>query len=449
MKALEFRVTGIPVRVEPVFFLIMGLLGFANSQTGIGVAVFMVVGGVSILLHELGHATAHRSFGAHPRVTLTGFGGVTVGPAHPRGRSLVVTLAGPIAGFVAALVGVALSHAVTSPSTVVSIAIDDLIWVNIVWGVFNLLPILPLDGGNVASDLFGARTARFLSVAGSVGLGLIGLYTGQIFLAFLAFYFGTQSLNALRFQRDRPQLERLDDARAALLRGDTKGAVEILGPVAAAPGSFPVEVTAAELLTWARLADNQPEEARAALATLRGGATRTSQLVQRSVELANGETTAPLAQAWVLCDDIVAAMIAARVVIGADALDRVIEELNGLPKSLPGPPKTNGYRALQLGLHHAGRFREAARVGDLLFFQDPAPLVAYNVACSWALAGETEEALAWLDRAVEKGFRDSALLDQDNNFDSIRDTDGFRALRSWMESGPTGDDPAQAAGGAG
>ncbi len=447
MKALEFRVSGIPVRVEPVFFLILAVLGWANSRTPTGIVVFMVVGGLSILLHELGHATAHRSFGAHPRVTLTGFGGVTVGPVHPRGRSLVVTLAGPIAGFVAALVGVALSHAVTGPSTVVKTAIDDLIWVNVLWGVFNLLPILPLDGGNLAADLFGSRSARVLSVAGAVGLGLLGLYTGQLFLAFLGFYFATQSLSSIRATRDRPELEQLDEARAALLRGDTDAAVDIVQRVAAAAGSFPVEVTAAELLAWARLAENQPEQARAALAALRGGVARTSQLVQRSVELANGEAPAALAPAWLSCNDIVAAMIGARVAVATGSLDRLIEEMNTLPKNLPGPPKTNAYRALQLGLHHAGRFREAARVGDLLFFQAPDPLVAYNVACSWALAGQTEEALAWLDRAVEKGFRDRALLDQDNNFDAIRDTDGFRALRSWMESGPPGDDSERAAGG--
>lgn len=442
MKALQFRVSGIPVKVEPVFFLIMGLLGWANTRNGaIGIVVFMVVGGGSILVHELGHATAYRSFGARPQVTLTGFGGVTVGPTQPRGRSLVVTLAGPGAGFTAAVIGAVLTQVVTSNSVVVKTALDDLIWVNVVWGVFNLLPILPLDGGNVAADLFGIRSARYLSVAGAIGLGVLGLYTGQIFLGFIAFYFGSQSLNALRAQRDRPQLEQLDEARAALLRGDSAKAVEIVQSVGP-PGSFPVEVTAAELLAWARLAANQPAEAQAALETLRGGVSRTSQLVQRMVGLANGDEDAPIAPAWVYCDDIVAAMVAARVVLAAGALDRVIEELNSLPKNLPGPPKANGYRALQLGLHHAGRFREAARVGDLLFFQDPAPLVAYNVACSWALAGQTEEALAWLDRAVEKGFRDSVLLDQDNNFDSIRDTDGFRALRSWMETGPPGDTEA-------
>jgi Zn-dependent protease len=446
MKALQFRISGIPVRVEPIFFLVMALLGWLNSRNAGLIPVFMVVGGASILLHELGHATAHRSFGAKPSITLTGFGGVTVGPVQPRGRSLVVTLAGPIAGFLAALVGVALSQTVNSSSDVVKAAIDDLIWVNIVWGIFNLLPILPLDGGNVAADLFGMRTARAMSVAGAAGLGLLGLFSGQIFLVFIALSFGSQSLNALRATRDRPQLQQLDEARGALLRNDTARAVELIEAVGP-PGSFAVEVTAAELLAWARLADNRPEDAQAALATLRGGVSRTTQLVQRTVALANGELDGPLAPGWVWCNDIVAAMVAARVVMAAGLLDRLIEELNTLPQ-LPGPPKTNGYRALQLGLHHAGRFREAARVGDLLFFQDPDPLVAYNVACSWALAGGTEEALAWLDRAVEHGFRDSALLDQDNNFDRIRETDGFRALRSWMETGPPGDDDSEQAAGA-
>ena len=73
-------------------------------------------------------------------------------------------------------------------------------------------------------------------------------------------------------------------------------------------------------------------------------------------------------------------------------------------------------------------------------------LVAYNVACSWALAEDTDQALTWLDRAVENGFRDTALIDHDNNFDQIRDTDGFRAVRSWMEAAPPGSATEDAAG---
>jgi Zn-dependent protease len=445
MKTLQFRVSGIPVRVEPIFFLVLGFLAWANGHTGVLIPVFMAVAGVSVLLHEFGHATAQRSFGAHPAITLTSFGGYTTGPVQPRGRSLVVSLAGPGAGFVVGILGVALSQVVTSDSRIVRTALDDLIWVNIIWGIFNLLPVLPLDGGHVAADLFGLHTARVLSVAGAGGLAILGLTRGAPFLAIMGFMLGSQSLNALRADRNRPQLQQLDEARAALLQGRTAEAVEKIEAAGAEPSSFEVEVTSAELLAWARLADGQPEDARAALDKLRGGVSRTSQLVQRMVDLAEGKQNEHLAPAFVYCDDVVAAMIASRMICAAGLLDRVLEEMRTLP-ALPGPPRNNGYRALQLGLHHAGRYRDAARVGGILFEAEPGPLVAYNVACSWALAGETESALAWLDRAVEKGFRDTALLDRDNNFDTIRDTDGFRALRSWMEADPPSGDSREATG---
>ena len=445
MKGLDFRVSGIPVRVEPIHIILLAVLGWASGHTGVLIVVFMVVAGLSVLAHELGHALAFRSFGAQPRITLSGFGGYTLGPPQPRGRSLVVSLAGPGAGFLVAVLGVALSQVMVSDSEIVETALEDLIYINLVWGVFNLLPILPLDGGHVAADLFGLRPAQVLSVAGAAGLGVLGLSMGAPFLLLMAFIFGSQSLNAMRADRDRPQLDQLDQARGDLLQGRYGEAVEKIEAAGSSPSSFTVEVTAAELLAWARLAQGQPEEARIALDKLRGGISRTTQLVQRMVSLAEGDQTEPLAPAFVYCDDVVAATIAARMVSAAGLVDRVVEEIRALP-ILPGPPRTNGYRALQLGLHHAGRYRDAARVGAVLFEQEPAPLVAYNVACSWALAQDTEEALAWLDRAVEKGFRDTDLLDRDNNFDGIRDTDGFRALRSWMEAGPPGDDSERATG---
>ena len=445
MKALEFRVSGIPVTVEPVFLLVMGLLAWVNGYTGALIPVFMLVAGGSVLIHELGHATAHRSFGARPRVTLTGFGGVTTGPAHPKSRSLVVTLAGPGAGFLAAAVGVALSRVVSPGAGMLADALEMLIWVNVIWGIFNLLPVLPLDGGHVAADLFGARPALVLSVAGAAGLGLLGLYTGRVFLAFVGFMFGSQAYQALRSEKDQPQLEQLDAVRSAILRGEHRQAAEQAEQIGSAAGSWPVEVTAAELAAWARLAEEKPEDAQIALGRLRAGAAQTTPLVRRMVALAQGSEAEPIAPAFAQCDDIVGATVGARVVATAGLLDRVLDELAALTPA-PGVARSNGYRALQLGLHHAGLYRESARVGDALFSQEQEPLVAYNVACSWALAGDEAAALIWLDRAVDKGFRDTALLDQDANFNGIRESDGFRAVRAWMEAGPPEADPEQAAG---
>jgi Zn-dependent protease len=447
MRSTQFRVGGIPVRVEPVCLFTLAFLGWAtHGNNGMLVAIFVVVAGASLLLHEMGHATAYRSFGAEPTITLGSFGGYTLGPPQPRGRSMVVSLAGPGAGFLGAIVGVLLSQLVTTDSEVVKAAIDDLIYVNVLWGVFNLLPILPLDGGHFAADLFGRRQAQYLSLAGAVVLGVVAISLSQPFMAIFAFMFGSQSLNALRAERDKPQLEQLNQARVALLQGRYPEAAELAASAGANPASFPVEVTAAELLAWAHLAENHPDEARAALDRLRGGVSKTSLLVQRMVALAEGRQGEQLAPAFIQCDDVIGATIAARMVTAAGLLDRLLEELPVVPVVPGRAPRTNGYRALQLGLHHAGRYRDAARVGDILFKSEPDPLVAYNVACSWALAGDTEQALTWLDRAVEKGFRDTALIDGDNNFNAIRDTDGFRAVRSWMEAAPPGGSTEEAAG---
>ena len=441
MKGLQFRIGGIPVRVELIHIGVLALLGWSYGFEGAEIPVFMVVGGLSLLVHEMGHATAFRSFGAEPTITMTAMGGYTLGAPQPRGRSLVVSLAGPCAGFLAAIVGVLLLQ-VISGSDLLETAVRILIFVNILWGVFNLLPILPLDGGHVAEGLFGLRNAQYLSIAGAVVLGVGGLALRAPFMTIIAFMYASQNLNGLRAERDQPQFEKLNQARTALLQGRNAEAAELAADAGANPASFGVEVTAAELQAWAHLAENQPEEARAALSRLRGGVTKTSPLVQRMADLAEGKQGEHLAPAFIQCDDVVGATIGARMVSAAGLLDRLIEELDTVPIVAGGAPRTNGYRALQLGLHHAGRYRDAARVGDLLFKAEPGALVAYNVACSWAVAGETEHALAWLDRAVENGFRDTPLLDNDNTFDTLRDTDGFRALRSWMEAGPPAEEAA-------
>jgi Zn-dependent protease len=439
---VQFRLLGFPIRIEPLFFVIMGMFGFAGGREGLFVVEWIVVAGFGILVHELGHAVAFRRFGSEAAITLHGFGGFTTGTAQPPRRSMVVSLAGPLTGFAAGAVAIWLYRSVGDSSELVHSALSDLIFVTLAWGVFNLLPILPLDGGAVMASVLeqatgggGQRAARVVSLVVAAALAVVGILVKEPFVAMIAVFFGFQNWQVLAGARDQPDLERVREGRAALLRGDVTRAAEVAQEVTAGRTSGRVQTAGLELLAWSQLAARRPAEAEAALHRLGGGITA-SQLVRTSVELAAGRPAPALAVAFGSCDDSVAAVVAAGLVVEHDLLDQVLEDVAGLPEA----QAVTALRALQLGLHHSGLFRQAARVGEVLFGRAPDGVVAYNLACSWACANDAQEALTWLHRAVDLGWRDTEVLDADPNFDLIRATDGYRAVRAWIETGP---DPAQ------
>jgi Zn-dependent protease len=439
VRGLQFSVAGVPTRIEPLFFVVMGMFGLAGGRRGWLILEWLVVAGASILVHEMGHALAFRRFGARPEIVLHGFGGVTTGTAQPPMRSIVVSVAGPATGFVVGGAAVLAARSFSlGGSELLEAVVFDLIFVNIAWGVFNLLPILPLDGGNIVASFFERTTgdtthrkARIVSVATAVVLGLVALAYGQPYVALLAALFGSQNFRSLGAERDRPAYGRLGQAGDELSRGRFRQAAEIAGQVAADRPSPRVRTAALELQAWAHLAAGEPQQAERALAPL-GGGVSASQLVRSMVELANGRRAPALALGFASTDDLLAAAVAARLVAEAGRLDQLRTDLG----ELSSDQAVTGLRALQLGLHHGGRYTDSALTGALLFEHRPDALVAYNTACSWAVAGDDEQALAWLGKAVEHGFRNTELLDGDPNFDALRPTDGFQALRAWIETGP-------------
>lgn len=161
---LNFRLLGFRVRVHPFFWLGAGLLGGNLLRLGVPVwLVWIAVVFVSILVHELGHAIAFRRFGRSASIVLYAFGGLAVPDSIVGGRTrrILVSLAGPFAGFL--LAGLVYgSNYLTHWSSekngeLISHFYAMLILVNIVWGIFNLLPVYPLDGGQVSSELCEAR----------------------------------------------------------------------------------------------------------------------------------------------------------------------------------------------------------------------------------------------------------------------------------------------------
>jgi stage IV sporulation protein FB len=169
---LRFRFLGFPVRVHPFFWLGAVLLGANTLDLGVGyLGIWIAVVFVSILVHELGHALAFRRYGADAVVVLYAFGGLAVPNQMVTGRwrRILISLAGPVAGFILAgfvfasnqVTPWALVRPIGEPwprmPTEIDFLYDALMFVNVAWGVLNLLPVYPLDGGQVCHELCGMK----------------------------------------------------------------------------------------------------------------------------------------------------------------------------------------------------------------------------------------------------------------------------------------------------
>ncbi len=195
---LQFNVLGFPVVVQWFFWLIMALMGGAiraeTRDDWIDVALWVIVGFVSILVHELGHALAARKFGYHSTIVLHGFGGVTIIPhaRFSRGQSIWVSFSGPLAGFLLAGITFALALVIKTEYQAVRTLIGFSLFINIVWTLMNLLPVLPLDGGQILREILGPGRLQAACFIGGIVAVLVVAYAiseRQIYLAFLFGYF--------------------------------------------------------------------------------------------------------------------------------------------------------------------------------------------------------------------------------------------------------------------
>lgn len=244
---IRFPLLGCQVRVSATFWLVAALFGYdyarfvdalyANNggdTPGLVVLllVWMAAMFVSILVHEMGHFLAFRFFGIESHVVLYHFGGLAIpsggrlsGRLSPTAgrltpfRQLIISAAGPLAQLLLAVVVIvgAIASGLTvgmlsgwlewlnlpvpegrmPQSALVYAAIEFLIYPSVFWALFNLLPVLPLDGGRIAEELirlvFGGtqRDALILSLIAAVLVAAWGFRSGNTFMGifFLSFAF--------------------------------------------------------------------------------------------------------------------------------------------------------------------------------------------------------------------------------------------------------------------
>ena len=144
---LTVHLAGIQIELHAIFVAWLLVLGLAAQRTGVSLAIWVVVAGVAVFVHELGHAAAYRAFGVTPRIVLSAVFGLTYGAELPLARSIVVSLAGSATGIVIGVAGLALQAALPAADGAVAVALADVVFVGLGWAVINLLPVLPLDGG--------------------------------------------------------------------------------------------------------------------------------------------------------------------------------------------------------------------------------------------------------------------------------------------------------------
>jgi Zn-dependent protease len=243
------RPFGIPVIVSPYWFIIAGvfIVIYANELSGslqgattryLVAAAFVVLLYLSVLVHELSHSVVAQGYGLPVRrIVLWPLGGVSEidREAPTPGREFAIAAAGPALSLVLGGIGWGLYQVANTGIT--GALIRQLVFANIIVGIFNLLPGLPLDGGRMlraviwlvtkkpnTATLAAAWTGRVLAL----GLLAVPFFTGGlaggdmvstlwvIVIAGFMWTGATQSIKATRFRERLPALQARRLARKAI-----------------------------------------------------------------------------------------------------------------------------------------------------------------------------------------------------------------------------------------
>lgn len=249
-RGLSFRVAGTPVTIDWTFPVVMIVFGFAAglgwADTGIWLAMVLI----SVLWHEMGHALALGAFGRRSRIVVHSVFGLTVsegGPEMDDRQSIIVSLAGPLAGAGLGLAILAVNtQEIAATGSTWAFILSRMVWINLGYGLLNLLPILPLDGGHVLQRLVHMispphteTVPYYVTIAMSAPLALLAFRAGQPFLGIFTAFFAVSAIRSLgdhsSQQRRIEQERQVNEALALLGSPHPQGAIERLDGLAREP----------------------------------------------------------------------------------------------------------------------------------------------------------------------------------------------------------------------
>ena len=197
-RMIRFNFFGIPVEIQPWFWITMALLGSGGrngENQALSIALFVIAGAISIFIHELGHAYAGKFFKARPFIVLQAFGGFAAfpGSAFTRVQSFLVTAAGPAIQLALGAAAVAVLLFAPLPTDNIKGFVSDLRIVSFFWALLNMIPVYPLDGGQMMAAVLGPQRRRLMlkisiGTAVLVSLAFLLLKLGLMFPIFMLLY---------------------------------------------------------------------------------------------------------------------------------------------------------------------------------------------------------------------------------------------------------------------
>ncbi|MBI3508500.1 MAG: hypothetical protein HY069_02535 [Chlamydiia bacterium] len=219
--------TKIPIAIHPLFWLTAGMIGWMYSygQGIYWILVWIAIIFFSVLFHELGHAITATVFKQKAKIQLVLLGGLTSyeGPKLSFWQQFLIVLNGPVFGFILSFASYGLVKAF--PFAGMLSVVFAFTWkANLFWSLANLLPVLPLDGGQLLrialEGFFGLKGFRASLLFGAVFAALLSFacFTFQQFLlgAFL-FLFAFQSYDTWRKSRHATSSDRDDENKKKLM----------------------------------------------------------------------------------------------------------------------------------------------------------------------------------------------------------------------------------------
>lgn len=233
----------IPVVIHPFFWLFATLIGWISSdwlQEGAlwGTLIWVGIIFFSVLFHEYGHALTALCFKQKAQIQLVALGGLTSfdGPKLKFWQQFFITFAGPFFGFILFLFATLLLQYSWGALAFKILKATQI--ANLFWTVMNLLPVLPLDGGQLLRILleasFGVKGFKASLLIGSIiafGICLYFFFIQAFLIGAFFFLFAFQSFDSFRRARfathdDREEENKqlMVDAEKALQEGRTEEA---------------------------------------------------------------------------------------------------------------------------------------------------------------------------------------------------------------------------------